>query len=128
MPAGTGVAFRWERFAAMSDSVQLKKTFSLKLGTLVLGRVLVPSARGPGLLMLHSYTKAESNRTSVEPSRLVAWMVGTEFRVAFSSKKNVYVDPCQVESGSVGLAIHEVAPEGESGSGLWKEFIGLFRL
>lgn len=129
MPTGTEAAFRWDRFAGMSETVQLKKTFSLKLGSLVLGRVLIPSARGPGLLVLHSYTNAEVNKASIEPARLVAWTVGTEFRVTSSErKKNVYVDPCQVLSGKLGMALHEAAPDGESGTGLWKEFFALFKL
>ena len=129
IPEGAEVAFRWDRFAGMSPTLRLRRTLSLKLGALVLGRVMLVSARGPGLLVLHSYSKADTGRSSVSHVRLVGWQFGTPFRVeSGKSKKNVYVDHVQIVRGDSGLAIHEAAPDGRGGAGLWRELLGLFRL
>lgn len=129
IPAGAEVAFRWDRFAGMSSSLRLRRTLSFKLGTLVLGRVVVASARGPGVLVQHAYTRASEQRSSVSHARVVGWVVGTPFRVeSGKSKKNVYVDHCHVVCAVPGRAVHEAAREGGGGHGLWREFVGLFRL
>ncbi|MBX3606588.1 MAG: hypothetical protein KF788_15020 [Piscinibacter sp.] len=128
IPADAEVAFRWDRFAGMSGSVRLRRVFSLKLGTLVLGHVTVATARGPGLLVQHAYTRASAQRTSVSQARVVGWQVGSLFRVeSGKSKKNVYVDHCHVVCAEPGLAVHEAAREGRGGHGLWRELLGLLR-
>lgn len=129
LPEGAELAFRWDRYAGMSDTITLRKTLSLRLGALVLGRITVASARGPGLLVLHAYTRVDSARLSVSHVRLVAWQFGSRLRVESGrSKKNVYVDHVQVLRADDGLVLHEAAPDGRSGQGLWRELVGLFRL
>ncbi|MCW5632958.1 MAG: hypothetical protein KIT17_06430 [Rubrivivax sp.] len=128
VPEGAEVAFRWDRFAGMSGSVRVRRIFSLKLGTLVLGHVTVAAARGPGLLVQHAYTRASAERRSVAQARVVGWVVGTRFRVeSGKSRKNVYVDHCHVVCAEPGLAVHEAAREGRGGHGMWKELVGLLR-
>lgn len=128
IPEDAEVAFRWDRFAGMSGSVRLRRMFSFKLGTVVLGHVSVATARGPGLLVQHAYTRASAQRTSVAQARVVGWMMGTLFRVeSGKSKKNVYVDHCHVVCAEPGIAVHEAAREGRGGHGLWRELLGLFR-
>lgn len=128
LPEDAEVAFRWDRFAGMSGSVRLRRTFSFKLGTLVLGHVSVATARGPGLLVQHAYTRASAQRTSVAQARVVGWVVGTLFRVeSGKSRKNVYVDHCHVVCAEPGVAVHEAAREGRGGHGLWRELLGLLR-
>lgn len=128
IPEGAEVAFRWDRFAGMSGSVRVRRIFSLKLGTLVLGRVTVAAARGPGLLVQHAYTRASAQRNSVSQARVVGWVVGTLFRVeSGKSRKNVYVDHCHVVCAEPGMAVHEAAREGRGGHGLWRELVGLLR-
>lgn len=128
IPEGAEVAFRWDRFAGMSGSVRLRRIFSLKLGTLVLGHVTVATARGPGLLVQHAYTRASSERRSVAQARVIGWLVGTLFRVeSGKSRKSVYVDNCHVVCAEPGLAVHEAVREGRGGHGMWKELVGLLR-
>ncbi|MGD9831844.1 MAG: hypothetical protein AB7U92_03730 [Piscinibacter sp.] len=128
IPEDAEVAFRWDRFAGMSGSVRLRRVFSLKLGTVVLGHVSVATARGPGLLVQHAYTRASAQRTSVAQARVVGWVMGTLFRVeSGKSKKNVYVDHCHVVCAEPGIAVHEAAREGRGGHGLWRELLGLLR-
>lgn len=128
IPEDAEVAFRWDRFAGMSGSVRLRRVFSVKLGTVVLGHVSVATARGPGLLVQHAYTRASAQRTSVSHTRVVGWVMGTLFRVeSGKSRKNVYVDHCHVVCAEPGVAVHEAAREGRGGHGLWRELIGLLR-
>ncbi|WP_298834726.1 hypothetical protein [uncultured Piscinibacter sp.] len=128
IPEDAEVAFRWDRFAGMSGSVRLRRVFSFKLGTVVLGHVSVATARGPGLLVQHAYTRASAQRTSVAQARVVGWVMGTLFRVeSGKSKKNVYVDHCHVVCAEPGVAVHEAAREGRGGHGLWRELLGLLR-
>lgn len=129
LPEDAEVAFRWDRFAGMSAGVQLRRVFSLKLGTLVLGHVMVTMARGPGVLVQHAYTRANASRTSVSQARVVGWVVGSPFRVESGrSRKNVYIDHCHVVCVEPGRAVHEAAHEGRTGGGLWRELLGLVRL
>lgn len=129
IPAGSEVAFQWDTFVGVSETVALKKTFSLKLGTLVLGHVMIPTARGPGLLLQRAYGKANQDQKAVSPARLLSWELGTGFRVESSARKrSVYVDYCQIMKDDSGTAVYDAPREGAGGRGIWWELVGLFRL
>jgi len=129
IPPGSEVAFQWDTFVGVSETVVLKKIFSLKLGTLVLGHVMIPTARGPGLLLQRAYGKANKDQKAVSPARLLSWELGTGFRVESSARKrSVYVDYCQVMKDDNGTAVYDAPREGAGGKGIWWELVGLFRL
>ncbi len=128
IPAGAEVVFRWDSFVAMSETAEFRKTISLKMGTLVLGHVMLPSVRGPGLLIQRTYGAPSPASASVAPARLLAWSVGTPFRIEASTRLlSIYVDHCQMRAHADGAAVLDAPREGRGGHGLLSELLRLFR-
>lgn len=133
IPDGAKVAFRWRHFVAMSESATLEKTISLRFGMLILGHMMLPSVSGPAILVQRTFgspvaTNLSPEKQAVEPRRVLAWLEGTRFQI-ISSKNvlNVYTDDCHVEAHEDGAAIFDVGGSGGGGSGVFREFLKLFR-
>ncbi|MEM6803172.1 MAG: AIM24 family protein, partial [Bacteroidota bacterium] len=90
---GEVVIFHYRNFVAMSESIQLSTLFSLRLTSLLFGRMIFSAAQGPGTLVLTTKGKAqygaqEAAGLSVPESRLMAWQKNASFYV--ESELNVF--------------------------------------
>ena len=83
---GEEVVFKLKNFVAMSESVHLTRKISLRLTSLLMGRIFFTIAKGPGTLVLLTdgkpITSEESKAsTSVSTNRIVAWQKNATFNV-----------------------------------------------
>jgi hypothetical protein len=83
---GEEVVFRYRDFYGASENVRLSTEISLRLSTLLLGRVLFRIARcedGPGRLLLKADVEAnlQDDLRAVPPERMLAWNRHARFSV-----------------------------------------------
>ena len=84
---GEEVVFRYRHFVAMNENIKLRTVVSLRVATLLLGRIVFHTARcegGPGRLVLRTRGKpatAAQVRQSIPAARLVAWNRYAQFSV-----------------------------------------------
>ncbi|MEP1740550.1 MAG: hypothetical protein ABJI60_20130 [Kangiellaceae bacterium] len=84
---GEEVVFSYRHFVAMNENIQLRTVISLRVETLLLGRIVFHTAKcigGPGRLILRTRGKpatAEQVRQSIPAARLVAWNRYAKFSV-----------------------------------------------
>lgn len=122
IPPGASVAFRWDRFVAMSGGVTLRRSLCAKLTRVASGRVTTDVAHGPGLLVLRSYGAPDTTTVSVAPERLLGWCTGTRFRVEASPAfASVWIDPCQVRADEPGRAVIDAPRDGAGGRGALRD-------
>ncbi|XOV83089.1 MAG: hypothetical protein ACFHXK_19835 [bacterium] len=87
MQEGEEVVFSYRHFVAMNENIQLRTVVSLRVATLLLGRIVFHTARcegGPGRLILRTRGKpatAAQVRQSIPAARLVAWNRYARFSV-----------------------------------------------
>lgn len=87
MQEGEEVVFSYRNFVAMNENVRLRTVISLRVATLLLGRIVFHTARcegGPGRLILRTRGKpatAEQVGQSIPAARLVAWNRYARFSV-----------------------------------------------
>lgn len=123
MRPGEEVIFNYRDFYGASANVQLKTELSLRLSTLLLGKVFFHYARCVGcegrlLLEARVHNATQSNVSSFKPSRMVAWNRHAQF-TADSHRKpwKTFINPYTIVRESKpesvnGLVI--IAPESES--------------
>lgn len=84
---GEEVVFSYRHFVAMNENIELRTVISLRVATLLLGRIVFHTARckkGQGRLILRTRGKpatAEQVRQSIPVARLVAWNRYAKFSV-----------------------------------------------
>ena len=83
---GEQVIFRYKDFYGASENVSLHSEFSLRLSTLLFGRVIFHSARcrsGEGRLLLKANVEAidQAQIRAVPPDRMIAWSRHAQFTV-----------------------------------------------
>lgn len=84
---GEEVVFSYRHFVAMNENIQLRTVVSLRVETLLLGRIVFHTARcvgGPGRLILRTRGKpatAKQVQQSIPAARLVAWNRYAKFSV-----------------------------------------------
>ncbi len=83
---GEEVIFHFKNFVGMSEGIKISAVVSLRLTSLLFGRLIFTIAKGPGKLIL--LTKGEPITTdhaiansSVATSRIMAWQKNTRFNV-----------------------------------------------
>ena len=87
MAEGEEVVFSYSNFVAMNQNVELNTVISLRVSTLLLGRIVFHTAKcvgGPGRLILRTRGKpatARQVRQSIPASRLIAWNRNARFSV-----------------------------------------------
>jgi hypothetical protein len=122
LPPQGEVAFRWDRFVAMTGGLRLSRTVSAKLSRLATGHIALHTARGPGLLVLRSYGAPATAPVSVAPERLLGWPLGTRFRIESSRAfASAWIDPCQVRAADPGAAVIDAPRDRASGSGALRD-------
>lgn len=83
---GETVVFDYKNFVAMSEGIRLSSEVSFRVSSAVFGRIVFPTATGPGTLVLLSRgnptigTEKRSS-ASVPPARILAWHEHTRFTV-----------------------------------------------
>ncbi|SHI49098.1 AIM24 family protein [Aquimarina spongiae] len=83
---GEEVVFHFKNFVGMSEGITISALVSLRLTSLLFGRIIFTTAKGPGKLIL--LTKGEpitadhvTANASVATSRIMAWQKNTRFNV-----------------------------------------------
>lgn len=83
---GEEVVFDYRQFVAMSESVQLTTFMSVRVTSVLFGKLFFPIAKGPGKLVLMTLGRPITNDEerlvkSVHMDRLVAWQKSATFSV-----------------------------------------------
>jgi len=83
---GEVVIFDFKRFVGMSEGIKLSSIVSLRLTSLLMGKIIFTVAKGPGKLVLMTEGKPimgeeEKASASIPTSRIVAWQKNTRFHV-----------------------------------------------
>lgn len=123
MQPGEEVIFHYRDFYGASANVELKTDFSLRLSTLLLGKIFFHYARcvdGEGRLLLEAriHNTPKDSVSSIKPTRLVAWSRHAQFsadshRQPWKTLINPYTIVRESTPGlAKGLVI--IAPESES--------------
>jgi len=121
MQEGEEVVFSYRNFVAMNENVQLRTVISLRVATLLLGRIVFHTARctgGPGRLILRTRGKpatAEQVGQSIPAARLVAWNRYARFSVdSHLTKADIFLNgfnlrrsPAQESDEPQGILIVE---------------------
>ncbi len=83
---GEEVVFHFKNFVGISEGIKISAIVSLRLTSLLFGRLIFTTAKGPGKLIL--LTKGEpitadnaSSSASIATSRIMAWQKNTRFNV-----------------------------------------------
>lgn len=83
---GEEVVFHFRNFVGMSEGIKISAVISLRLTSLLFGRLIFTTAKGPGKLIL--LTKGEpitaedpKANASIATSRILAWQKNTRFNV-----------------------------------------------
>lgn len=101
LPPQTRVYFRWDQFVAMSQTLKLGKTTSLRIGGLTMGTLMhsyVESGQTPGILIQESKSQVRLSRNSSDPAivypyEFMSWENGSSFRlVSPSNYVPIYFD------------------------------------
>jgi hypothetical protein len=121
MAEGEEVIFNYHNFIAINENVELRTVISLRVATLLLGRMIFHTARctkGPGRLLLRTRGKpatAEQVRHSIPSARLIAWNRYARFSVdshltpvdIFLNGFNLRRSEAEDEHGPQGILIVE---------------------
>jgi hypothetical protein len=121
MKEGEEVVFNYHNFIAMNENVELRTVISLRVATLLLGRMIFHTVRctkGPGRLLLRTRGKpatAEQVRHSIPSARLIAWNRYARFSVdshltpvdIFLNGFNLRRSEAEDEHGPQGILIVE---------------------
>jgi hypothetical protein len=128
IPAGAEVFFRWDRFVAMTSSMDIRKSVSLRIGGLATGTTMQASVVGPGLLIQESRGQVALIPGSVSPNRLLSWESGSRFRIKSPKKlTSVYVDPPSLDIEPGARAASDSSGGWPGGLGVLRELMMLFR-
>ena len=123
MQPGEEVVFSYRDFYGASDNVQLKTDFSLRLSTLLLGKVFFHYAQcieGEGRLLLEArvHNTTQGGMSSIKPARLVAWNRHAQFSAGSHHHPwKTFINPFTIvreSTSGAAKALVVIAPESES--------------
>ena len=119
------VIFDFKYFVAMSASLSLFSIISLRISSLLFGKIIFPAARGPGKLVLKTYGKPSERKAdddiavSIAPGRLLAWQKNTRFTVDSTlSFVDIYLSGFYMRPQEHDLVVIDADRPGERESGL----------
>jgi len=131
---GEVVVFDFKYFVAMSASLQLYSIISMRISSLLFGKIIFPAVQGPGKLVLKSYGKPSPSKisggiaVSIAPGRLLAWQKNTRFAVDSTlSFVDVYLSSFYIRPQEHNLIVIDTDRPGDRESGL-SRFIKNFLL
>lgn len=123
MQPGEEVVFHYKDFYGASANVQLKTEFSLRLSTLLLGKVFFHYARcteGEGRLLLEArvHNTTQGGMSSIKPERLVAWNRHAQFSAGSHHHPwKTFINPFTIvreSAAGAAKALVIIAPESEA--------------
>ena len=130
---GEEVVFRFKDFVGMSEGIQLSAVISMRLTSLLLGKIIFTTAKGPGKLILLTTGKPilageEKANTSVASSRILAWQRNTRFQVESEvNLVDVFMSGIYFKKQEADLILIDADVKGRAKSGIVK-FIKSFLL
>ncbi len=130
---GEEVIFHFSNFVGMSTGLQLSAIISLRLSSLLMGRIIFTSAKGPGKIILltqgkPSVTGDPKAEASVATSRILAWDKNARFHV--ESELNffdVFLSGIYLKKKPEDLVLIDADARGKAKSGI-AQFIKHFLL
>ncbi len=127
------VIFHFTNFVGMSEEIQLSAVISLRLTSLLMGRLIFTSAKGPGKLILQTNGNPitgedQKGRISVPTSRILAWQKNTHFNVESElTMVDVFMSGIYLKKQADDLVLIDADVKGKSRYGIVK-FIRVFLL
>ncbi len=124
LKAGEVVIFDLKHFVAMSETVTLSRIASLRVSSLLFGRVFFSAAEGPGKLVLMTkgapiLAGERKSKASVPPSRLVAWQKDARFHVESElNVVDVFMSGLHLQKTGEDLVIIDADERGKATSGI----------
>lgn len=121
---GEEVVFQLKNFVAMSESVKLTRKISLRLTSLLVGRIFFTIAKGPGTLVLMTDGKPITNEepkasSSVATNRIVAWQKNGLFNVLSElNPVDVFLSGIHLKKNEEDLIIIDADMKGGSQTGI----------
>lgn len=119
------VIFNFKHFVAMSGSIKLSSLISLRISSLLFGKIVFATAKGPGKLVLKSFGKAKVGKTmeeigaSVAPTRLLAWQKISRFSIESNlSFVDIYLSGFNIRPMKNDLVLIDVDRQSNQESGL----------
>ena len=121
---GEVVVFDYKNFVGFSREIKLASIISWRLSSLMFGRIIFPSASGPGKLLLRTSGRpvlgdSEHANTSVPVSQLVAWMQDASFTVVSElNYVDVYLSGAYLKKQPDDMVVLDADEVGKAGSGI----------
>ena len=130
---GETVVFDYANFVGVSSDIKLGGLISLRISSLIMGRVVFSTAEGPGRLVLVTHGRpvvgdVAETRVSMPPSRLVAW----DKNMCFDSDSNLnfvdlYLSGAYIKKIGPGAVVLDADKKDGASNGLTR-FIKYFLL
>lgn len=123
------VALRFADFIAMSEGTRLRSAISLRLSSLIFGRIIYHYACGPGVLILRTRSRAIVGNdpvaaSSLNASGLVAWNIKNEYNVISNlSIVDTFFSGCSLRKTEGDLIVYDSSRtrlRGSLLSGAWR--------
>lgn len=126
---GEVVLFDVRNFVGMSSTIKLSTLISTRLSTLLLGKFIFSSARGPGDLILLTEGRAEIAEVSgkvdsLPPEQLVAMHLDTRMHIESEQGPiDIYLSTAYVQPAGGGRIIVDVDRQNTAATGLSRFFL-----
>lgn len=123
------VIFSYRDFVAMSEDVTLSRLVSLKVDSLLLGKMIYTAATGPGVLILRSKGNAvcgeeRAATASVPQSRVIAWQQNASFHVESElNVKDIFFSGVYLKKKPADLVVIDSDQTGKAKSGISRFFL-----
>ena len=121
---GEEVIFHFKNFVGMSDNIKISAVVSLRLTSLLFGRLIFTTAKGPGKLILltkgEPITKGDpKSNASIATSRVLAWQRNTRFNVESElNMVDVFMSGIYLKKKEEDLILIDADAKGSAKSGI----------
>lgn len=123
---GEEVIFNFKNFVGMSANIKISAVISMRLTSLLLGRIIFTMAKGPGKLVLMTTGKPiisdeRKAEASVAVSRILAWQRNTRFQVESEvNLVDVFMSGIYLKKQPSDLILIDADVKGKAKSGIVK--------
>ncbi|MFP2994995.1 AIM24 family protein [Spongiivirga sp. MCCC 1A20706] len=120
------VIFNFKNFVGMSANIKISAVISMRLTSLLLGRIIFTTAKGPGKLVLMTTGKPiisdeRKAEASVAVSRILAWQRNTRFQVESEvNLVDVFMSGIYLKKQPSDLILIDADVKGKAKSGIVK--------
>jgi len=118
--------FNFKNFVGMSDDIKISAVISMRLTSLLLGRIIFTTAKGPGKLILMTtgrpiISDERKAEASVAVSRILAWQRNTKFQVESEvNLVDVFMSGIYLKKQQDDLILIDADVKGKAKSGIVK--------